>query len=63
MEINNIRKNINETVKQHNEIIKDKEQNHKNSIEKMEENKLDLINKHNDVIADLNSTIEKQMDQ
>lgn len=44
-------------------MIKDKEQNHKNTIEKMEENKMDLINKHSDVIADLNNTIGKQMEQ
>lgn len=44
-------------------MIKDKEHQNRNTIDRMEENKLDLINKHNEVITDLNNTIEKQVSQ
>lgn len=56
-EINDIIKNINETVKNHNNLISDREIQHRNNINRLEENKQLLINKHNEVKNDLNNTI------
>jgi chromosome segregation ATPase len=56
-EINDIIKNINETVKNHNNLISDREIQHRNNINRLEENKQLLINKHSEVKNDLNNTI------
>lgn len=63
LEVNSLVKNINETNAQHNNIVKTKESEQRDTINRLENNKDDLIKKHNDVISDLKNTIFNQREQ
>lgn len=63
MEINSLVKNINDTITHHNSMIKDKELQHRENINRLENNKQDLIHRHDEASSDLKNTISNQTEQ
>lgn len=63
MEINSLVKNINDTITHHNIMIKDKELKHRENINRLENNKQDLIQRHDEASSDLKNTISNQTEQ
>jgi hypothetical protein len=63
MEINSLVKNINDTITHHNSMIKDKELKHRENINRLENNKQDLIQRHDEASSDLKNTISNQTEQ